>query len=181
MSLQDASSLSQVVAALAIIASLIFVGVQLRQGNRIARAQMTAAVSDKISSMMQAGSTDTGLARAFGAVVLLEERATDDDFPKLMFWFNGWLHIYHSAWVSLRDGLIDDRMLQMIETNVFWYMSKPPMARGWLNSKPAFPNDFVAYVDSRQAQYAGRVSRMFEAERRHRARPEEPVQGAAAS
>ena len=113
MTLVDASSLSQIIASLAVIASLIFVGIQLRQGNRIARAQMTAAISDKITSMMQTASADQGLASAFSSVVLLDQRARDEDFPKLMFWFNGWLHIYHSAWLGIRDGLIDARILDI--------------------------------------------------------------------
>ena len=169
MTLADISSLSQVIASVAVIASLIFVGIQLLQGNRIARAQMTAAVSDKITSMLQTASADAGLAAAFSAVVLLDQHASDDDYPKLMFWFNGWLHIYHSAWTGIRDNLIDERMLEMIEVNVFWWMSKPAMDRGWENSKHAFPDDFVAYLEANRGKYRARASRMFAAEALYRA------------
>ena len=157
-------------------ASLLFVGVQLRQGNKIARAQMTAAVSDKITSLMQTASTDGGLAAAFGAVVLSDGRARDEGFPKLMFWFNGWLHVFHSAWVGIRDGLIDERMLEMIEVNVFWYTTKPAMDRGWQNSKHAFPRDFVACVEARRSHYSERVGQMFQAELQHIAQRHRPQQ-----
>ena len=48
MTLEDASLISQIIAAIAVVASLIFVGLQLRQNDKTQRAAMHQARADRI-------------------------------------------------------------------------------------------------------------------------------------
>ncbi len=53
MTLEDASLISQIIAAIAVVASLIFVGLQLRQNDKTQRAAMHQARADRIIGIFQ--------------------------------------------------------------------------------------------------------------------------------
>ena len=158
MSLIDASALSQIIGAVAVIASLIFVGIQVWQGNRMARAQMTAAVGDTMTSLMQTASSARGLAAAYAAIIVQDRPAEVEDFTKLMFWFNGWLHVYYGAWIGYRDRMIDPGIVELIELNILSWMTKPAMGQAWTDARHGFPDDFIAHVEARRGQFNARMS-----------------------
>ena len=53
MSLEDASLISQIIAGIAVVASLVFVGLQLRQNDKTQRAAMHQARADRIIGIFQ--------------------------------------------------------------------------------------------------------------------------------
>ena len=157
MSLEELYFISQIVAVFAILGSLIAIFFQMRQGNRITRAQMTAQVSDRLISVMQNLIADKALVNAFRAVMFQNKRVDDDEVGRLLSWFNTWLHMHHSAYVDSRDGLVDGRTLEYVEASTHWYISKPLFASEWRRTRPSMPAAFVDHVNSRAAQYAERV------------------------
>ena len=157
MSLEELSYISQIVGVFAILGSLIAIFFQMRQGNRITRAQMTAQVSDRLISVMQNLIADKALANAFRAVMFQGKRVDDDEVARLLSWFNTWLHMHHSAFVDSKDGLVDSRTLEFAEISTHWYISKPLFASEWRRTRPSLPAAFVDHINSRAAHFAERV------------------------
>lgn len=158
MTLEEIYYIGQTVAVIAIVASLIFVGLQVRQSARTTRAQMSANVNDRFVALLSQLTSDKELANVFRAIAFSGELIEEDEKGRLLVWFDAWLHMYHSAFVGLRDGFIDPRTLEFVELTTHWFFSKPLFAAEWRRNTDQLPKEFVDYVNARAPVLADRVA-----------------------
>lgn len=144
------AALGEVVGAFAVVASLLFVGIQLRQGTRVARAEALAATQAKIADWAMAISTDEELAALAGRVQLGGAVRTDFSEPermRLVYMHYAILNLAASFFNRVREGLFDEEeMERILGKNLLeaeYLKSIWPLFRG------EFGADFAAFLEQR--------------------------------
>jgi hypothetical protein len=167
MTLQDVSNLSQAVAAVAVLASLVFVGIQMRmsaeqqrQANVLARieigGQATRHFRDHVSRL-----TDHDLATIFRKVMFERADLSPTETTQILTYFNLCVGEHWQAHQALEHGLIDKANIEALEHNMAWYLTAPLFAKEWRRGQRLglFPASFVEHVNKRVAElYPGHAA-----------------------
>lgn len=153
MSLEEAYYISQIVAVVAIIGSLIAIYFQQRQTNTIARAQISQGVSVNYQGTLRELMAPE-LALIFRKVMFEPAPLSPAETTQILVYFNLTLAPVRDAFHAVRDGLVDARLLDDMSTNVCWYLTSPVFATEWrrVQRNGTFGQDFAAYVNGRFAK-----------------------------
>ena len=149
MTLEELYYISQIIAVVAIIGSLVAIYFQQRQTNKIARAQITQGVSVNFQGTMRELMTPE-LALIFRKVMFEPAPLTPAETTQISVYFNLTLAASRDAFLAVRDGLVDARFLDNSTANVCWYLSAPLFAAEWRRAQRSgiFGQDFVTYVNA---------------------------------
>jgi hypothetical protein len=153
MTLEEAYYISQIVAVIAIIGSLVAIYFQQRQTNKIARAQISQGVSVNYQGTLRELMTPE-LAAIFRKVMFEPAPLNPLESTQILVYFNLTLGPLRDAFYAVRDGLIDARLLNDLSENACWYLTAPLFANEWrrLQRTGIYGPDFIAYVNGRFAK-----------------------------
>jgi len=147
VTLSDIASLSSVVSAAAVLLSLVYLSLQLRQGSR---HQMATIHHDRLAH------TETYLATLFGNAELMDlqvrGQAADgslDDLQanRFVFMQYGNLLFYQEYFLLHADGLLDKARYQHAIGNLRVLASEPGTRTAWKILRPLFAPAFASYLD----------------------------------
>jgi hypothetical protein len=148
VSLQDASDLAQVVGVLAVMASLVFVGMEVRQNSAITRAQVHQQLSDTFTSYLETLASHAGIVAAGTDSKAGLSRMTDDELLQFSFLMAGLFKIWENAFYQYKSGFLDERAWR---SNVTWMLAwfhLPGVQTWWSVRKDLFSLEFQALVES---------------------------------
>lgn len=147
MSLEQIFYLSQSVASVAVIGTLIYLGLQVRAAERSQRAIMQQGRADRASHGALT-LADPGLARVFRKGAAGDAGLTRDEFTQ-------WTMICRALFLSGEDsflqhkaGQLDQRAFDSYVAGVQFYMASPGIRAAWNVSAGQFGADFREFVDS---------------------------------
>ena len=151
MTLETIYYIGQTIAVVAILASLIFVGKQMRDGNRLARAQMHQQISDGFTQLL------TGL------------DIHEDDFYEAMhdakiyrglsrgmaekfnaFMLATWKY-YENVYYQHKHGFVANEYWRSTTKFITVLVLRDGVRFWWEGRKATFAQEFVDYVDSLEA------------------------------
>ncbi|MBP6011320.1 MAG: hypothetical protein KBA31_03745 [Alphaproteobacteria bacterium] len=146
MSLEGLYFISQIIAAIAIVASLIFVGVQLRQAERTQRAAMHQARTQR-GMDMALRSADAELVSALGYIIRRDPAATNDHFMQISGLLRAMiLNLDDVAWQQ-KAGLLDQATLDNTVVPMQRVFSLPGLRALWQVTRTAYAPETAALVD----------------------------------
>lgn len=153
MTLEELYYVSQIVAVVAIIGSLVAIYFQQRQTNRIARSQMSQSVSDSYQGTMRELMTPE-LAGIFRKVMFEPAPLSPVQTTQILVYFNLAASSFRDAFHAERDGLVDDRLLEQFAHNFCWYLTAPVFMAEWRRVERVglYSPGFLAYVNGRFAK-----------------------------
>jgi len=147
--LSSLAQIAEIVAAVGVIASLIYVGFELSENTAAVRAGtsqaifdssrefvLNVAVSDEISRIRSVGSSDLS--------DLSELEA--DRFRGLVL--GNWIY-FQNVWIQWTLGVVDDRVWETYVRIFCAQLEGPGTNQAFLQQKPLFDAEFVAVVDGR--------------------------------
>lgn len=148
MSLELIATISSIIASLAVIASLVFVGIQLRQSG-LATRMMTAQINTQIMIENFGRVID----HADIAAVFAGEIPPEETSPSLRLRIG---NVFASTFRHMemlhmhqRYGIHEREMWLASEERLEERIENPIIRSWWLSSKRSYAPSFVAYVDSR--------------------------------
>ena len=141
------SAISEIVGAIAVIVTLLYLAVQIREG---ARASRSAAVTDATTAM-QAWYQDLGNNASTSGLFLdgmtkPESLSTHDQFQFVMLTHSAFLGFQRSYFLS-QAGTLDISLRDSIGTAIHAVNHLPGMALYWQQRKAFFQPEFVAWVE----------------------------------
>ncbi|HEY3639247.1 MAG TPA: hypothetical protein VGK90_13955 [Rhizomicrobium sp.] len=146
MTLENIFYISQSIASIAVVGSLIYVGLQVRYAERAQRGMMQQARADRTSTGSLAVA-DAGLAR-----IWLKGMAGDADLTPVEL--TQWLLMTRSAFLSGEDsvlqyraGLMSKETYDTYVAGVRFYMSRPGIRAAWKLHRMQFGPEFRAFTD----------------------------------
>lgn len=153
MTLEELAYISQVIGVVAVIGSLVAIYFQQVQTNRIARAQISQAVSVNYQGTLREIMTPE-LAALFRKVMFEPAPLSPVETTQILVYFNLAASSFQDAFHAERDGLVDNRLLQQFSHNFCWYLTAPVFMAEWRRAERVglYGPGFVAYVNGRFAK-----------------------------
>ena len=133
MNILELGAMGELVGGVAVVASLLFVGFQVRQGSRA--AQQSAYNSDAriLQDFGLALARDKALARILRVIVRGDPSELDEDEQVQLEWFvHQWMYAFEASFRSFQDGLIHrdqweskvDNALQVLAAPTFLQVAR---------------------------------------------------------
>ena len=154
MKLSDLASLAEIVGAVAVVVSLIYVGVQVNDSTSAIRS---AAASDATTTMqswyIEMGSNRQASDVWFNAMTSPEPLSARDEFQFMMSMHVAILGMQNSYLLS-KEGTLDAEFREAVTTAIVAVKDLPGMRRYWTQRRGFFHTGFAEYVDGLLAQEA---------------------------
>lgn len=136
-------SIRETVGFLGVIASLLFVGLQIRQTNVIARAQTRQELTDQYREYWMALALDPEL-----DAVRSPALAGDDTPASILQWVR--LRLLENVYLQFREGVIDETVLLGYGWSGDPEFQTPEFVAWWIPRRARFRPDFVREFERRQ-------------------------------
>lgn len=149
MSLENAYHVTQIIAVGLILVSLIFVGLQLRQSNKLARADATQRGIDRFFAPMEIMAQEPDLALQYANVLRGKKPDNDAVTARLNWFFALMLQAHVGSWAIENDGLVDERTIEARANTIARMITAPHFKDEWERTKRRgmFPLEYTNYVD----------------------------------
>ncbi len=155
MTLEDFYFISQIAAAVGIMLSLIFVGLQVRQANEQARkaeaarrADATQAVHDNFANMYLTFGSNLEVADAATKGLKEPDALTDGENMVLLSGLMAGMSYTQSAYFKWQEGDLSDELWRAWQNSQVSYLTTPGGKRFWEGRKSNFDPAFVEYVEA---------------------------------
>ncbi len=162
MTLETIYFASSIAAALGVIGSLIFVGVQLRQGHRIARADSQRDLLKTISDFNKLTFDNAEVLDDVRRGLMEYDSAPHSVKANFATWAWFFLHTMEQCVYMKKDGLITDSSFNGFETGALGIISTPGGAQWWAHSKKIIGVDVSSHLDERLAELGGVAPPFYE-------------------
>lgn len=140
-------ALSQLVAAVGVILSLIFLAIQLRQNTRAVRS---ASIQNLVESL--ADTAQAAVENEYVVPILLKANAgyeslTEEERARLHFWLLMTFRRFEGVYFQRTLGLVDLAVIDGFERSHLSILASKSGQAWWPNAKVLFNSRFVSYVD----------------------------------
>jgi hypothetical protein len=147
MTMLELGALGELIGGFAIIVSLLYVGVQVKDS---ARATRSAAANDASASMQswyqEMGSNRQASDMWFNALTSPKPLATHDEF-QFMLMMHAVFYALQNSYLLSKEGTLDAEFHDAISTAIVAIKDLPGMERYWRQRKNFFHSGFTKYVD----------------------------------
>ena len=147
MTLEQASLLAQIASAVAVIASLIFVGVQLRQTTRSVRASSSQAHSQIYREIIASLIDDGEFARLWRRALIDPETIDDDERVRFLAFASTLFRFYESSRVQWLKGQLDEEHWHTIERQAADLSTQPGIQHWWALRRSWHSADFRGWFE----------------------------------
>ena len=147
MRLETLNALAQLIAALGVIASLFYLGVQIRQNTRSMRAVVVDSLAQSIADVIRPMAEDRALMRAFHTVVEDWYKATDDDRMRALPLLFSTFKLFENAWFQQRQGTLEPQQWEGWDAYIRMYYHRPGVKVWWRMRRAAFAAGFRDYIE----------------------------------
>jgi hypothetical protein len=162
MTLESLSYIAQIAGAIAVVASLVFVGFQLRhsteqtkQANALARADMSERTMRSFGENVRDLMNSHELSEIFRKVMFEKAELTPVETTRILLYFNLTLHAHRTAFLYVKQGLLDPDVMIAFDHNTTWCLTAPIFAREWKRNQRVGTfgrTEFDAYLTAKFAE-----------------------------
>ena len=152
MKLKHWASIAEIIGALAVVISLVYVGIQV---NDSAGAVRSAAANDA-NVALQAWYLQVGADRETSSIIyrgLMSEQAltNEEEFQFLMMMHGAFLG-FQNSYLLAEEGTIDEELLNTMKTTIVNIHRLPGLKRYWRQRRSYLHPGFVEWVDRASVQ-----------------------------
>lgn len=153
MTIQDLGSISEIVAAIATVITLIYLAIQIRLNTKATMDEATRSLvlanSEAANDLVRDGELADIMQRGFHGHGSLT--------PTEQMRHNLYLFAYYNqvdyAYERFREGYLDERSWNKIAKEIPLYVGAPGGKTWWASDKVRFSPEFVAYVENALSEH----------------------------
>jgi len=146
MTLEETFYLSQTIASVAVVGTLIYLGIQVRYAERSQRAIMQQGRADRTSNASLTIAT-AELARVWQSALSANPRLTREEFTQFSMMTRAAFLSGEDSYLQHRAGTLDKTAFESYSAGVTHFMAYPAMRAAWKMSRSQFGPEFRAYCD----------------------------------
>ena len=149
MNLQFMAQVADLIGAIAIVVSLVYLAIQMRQNTRSLRAENYAHALDRVAEMQARLSTNPELVRIFNAGLadpLALRRSERVQFTWSLYEMFG---SFEFMYLQSREGALPDDVWKRWADTMSWWLQWPGVQQWWRSQPTPFSASFAAFVESR--------------------------------
>jgi hypothetical protein len=145
MNWDAAGAVAEIVGALAVVISLLYLAVQLRNQNRESRAAAMHEVwSGFRESVSLLGNPDTSVVYA---KALANEKLTDAEQMQLLVNIQNMFRVWEEAFMQQRRGRLDPEVWDSMLRQIMFVKGSPPFVYVWELRKEVFGTAFQEFIN----------------------------------
>ena len=147
MTLADLANVAELIAAFGVVASLIYVGYQMKETRKAVRAATAQARTD-LGVQLISARWSSDISDLLVACVDDPDSLSKSDQFKLKGFFTA--HVRHcmNMYYQQKEGLLDEYWSHGIaRVTVYWIRNYPWMVDEWQSIQKTLPAEFVKFVD----------------------------------
>ena len=149
MTIQDLGSIGELVAAIATIATLIYLALQIRQNTDSVRMSAEMNVSHQMGDWIAQGISDPEIARLWDKAADDPSSLDDDEMRRFIWYVSHLFLIYEGQYTLYRRGHIPQDTWES-KLNVLIGLLKNPAVKSWWEARVApYTPEFYAYIDQK--------------------------------
>ncbi|WNC70786.1 hypothetical protein RGQ13_11655 [Thalassotalea psychrophila] len=145
--LSDYSSIAEIISAVAIVLSLIFVGVQLQENTKATRADSAISASTATAQWYIALGGSAENSTLFRNFVMQPEALTKEQRFQAVMNLHAILLIFQNNFYLASEGTLDAKMKDSIAEAVVVIKDQPGWRLYWKERRAIFLPEFQAYID----------------------------------
>lgn len=148
MKLQDLSDLGEFISSVAVIVSLIYVAIQVRQNTSSIRTETFARALERVSAMQSTLFENGQLARLQAQGVLDPSKLTREERLQLTWWLSEAFGAFEFMFHQAKRGALADEVWIRWSATVAWWTSFPGVQAWWHARPTPFSRSFTSFVDT---------------------------------
>ena len=148
MDLEALAHLGEVIGAAAVVASLLYLAVQVRQSTKAQRTENYARALDRVSSVQNMLSQDDEVSRIFAKGV--ENTASLTALEKIRFTWALYesFDSFEFMFYTYETNQMPEQVWKRWSMTVAWWLSYPGVRTWWAHRPVQFSDSFTAFVES---------------------------------
>ena len=144
MTLQDWGAIGEIIGAIGVIASLIYLASQIRTSNKHAASASLHGMTTRAEQRMLSIVTTPDLASLYNRWLAGEPLQEDEDL-KMSAWFMTWMTDLEECYRQTQLGLLPASALETRLTNVLGMLTSVHARAHWERFRPMMDPDFVGW------------------------------------
>lgn len=153
MNIIELGAIGELVGGVAVLATLIYLAAQVRQGNTIVKSQVEHETSRRSSELAIMLADPAHRDLAFRALEDFEHLSAGEGFSVMMRWL-AFLNYYETLFYARERGEIDDDLWESRVERMRWTFAIVPR-RFWEERRLGFGKRFRAFVETEIRSVAG--------------------------
>ncbi len=145
--LNQLANIGEFVGGIAVIASLLYLGFQVRQGTALSRAATTSDSLNQSASFSQAMALDKEACAMFFRGLADPEDLEEDEKAQFFFVMMAFMRRYENSAYQFHQGLLPESAWVGFYGNLVNLAPRPGFVRWWSGAQTGFAGDFRAVVD----------------------------------
>ena len=141
-------AIAELLGAIGVIASLVYLAVQLKQNTRALQASSYQMFRQEVTQVFQSPVAIHGLSKTIRTGLTDFERLDEDEAFEFGYWAHGVVHTYDNAYYQYRVGMLDGDRWEMQRAIILDFFRNPSFVQWWKTA--ALENlspEFVALVE----------------------------------
>jgi hypothetical protein len=147
MSIQDWSSIAEIVGAIAVVVSLLYLAIQMRSQNREARLSTINSSLAEWNSLLALVADSSELASIWNRGLKNEELSEDEEVRFRAF-ANSYLRVVEGLYLQHLEGRLDDRIWHGISKGTTDMLAATGLHRFWSHRQDWYSSEFREFVDT---------------------------------
>lgn len=147
MTLEQWAFVAQIVSAIAVIASLVFVGIQLKRATSAIRATSSQAHSSLYTDLVQSIIDNADFARSWSIGITDPKALSQEEWVRFVAYSSALFRLYESSRVQWLNGRLDDEHWHTIERQAADFGHLPGLRLAWKLRGHWFSPEFRAWFE----------------------------------
>lgn len=147
MNWEAIGAIGELLGALGVVASLLFVGVQLLHNTKALRLNGTSYLLEQMANKLEAQASDENISALMFKGLPNPESLEGLDYHRFTLMANSLVLYFANSHYQFREGAIDDETWESIRSQMTNVMNSPGMLDYWTKRGGNFPLAFRQFVD----------------------------------
>ncbi|HEU5284899.1 MAG TPA: hypothetical protein VFU20_00135 [Sphingomicrobium sp.] len=147
MTLEEWAFVAQIVSAIAVVASLVFVGFQLRHATAAIRATSSQAHSSLYTDLVQSIIDNADFARVWSIGINEPKKLSVEEWVRFVAYASALFRLYESSRVQWLNGRLDEEHWHTIERQAADFGHLPGLQGAWELRSHWYSPEFRAWFD----------------------------------
>ena len=158
MNLEELGNLGEFIAAIATLATLVYLALQIRQNTRSVQAQSHHAITDSFNHLNGIVGTDVAAARVLRLGMEGLETLSDDEQASFGFLMLAYMRIFETLYFQRENSVMSDQLYLAEQGSTHWMFSHAGVRDWWNSNEISFSPEFRHNVDQQIAEIVGEQS-----------------------
>lgn len=152
MTLETVYYLGQTLAVLAVLASLVFVGLQVKQNTKALKATSHHAITDSFNQLNAIIGTDPKAARIWRLGHFGLDKLDEDEQVSFAYLCIAYTRVFETLYFQNKNGTMDASLFETENRSLRWAMGNSGFREWWSTNPISFSDEYRRFLDGIMAE-----------------------------